>query len=197
MLDRRKFLAVSGSAGVLPLAAGAVSMAADDGKAAGRDYFLLQHYNIADGMQKKRLDDFLRNVAVPALNRAGIRPVGVFQPLEGVGPIYVLLRHKSPETLLGLVDKLLADEEFVGKGADAVAATTGSEAFKRLESSLMIAFKGMPELEVPAKAAERVFQLRIYESPSLKTARKKIEMFNDAGELKIFRRVGLNPVFFG
>ena len=26
---------------------------------------------------------------------------------------------------------------------------------------------------------------------------KKIEMFNDAGEIKIFRRVGLNPVFFG
>ena len=29
------------------------------------------------------------------------------------------------------------------------------------------------------------------------TGQKKIEMFNDAGEIAIFRRVGLHPVFFG
>jgi hypothetical protein len=26
---------------------------------------------------------------------------------------------------------------------------------------------------------------------------KKIEMFDDAGEIRVFREVGLNPVFFG
>ena len=31
----------------------------------------------------------------------------------------------------------------------------------------------------------------------MKTGQKKIEMFNDAGEIDIFRRVGLHPVFFG
>ena len=46
-------------------------------------------------------------------------------------------------------------------------------------------------------APGRVFQLRTYESPSAKTGLKKIEMFNDAGEIRIFREVGLNPVFFG
>jgi len=61
----------------------------------------------------------------------------------------------------------------------------------------MLAFKGMPQVETPAKGPDRVFQLRIYESPSLKTGQKKIEMFNDGGELKIFREVGLTPVFFG
>jgi hypothetical protein len=55
----------------------------------------------------------------------------------------------------------------------------------------------MPHLETPVKSPGRVFQLRIYESPSIKTGQKKIEMFNDAGEIAIFRRVGLNPVFFG
>jgi hypothetical protein len=47
------------------------------------------------------------------------------------------------------------------------------------------------------KGPGRVFQLRTYESPSVKTGLKKIEMFDDAGEIAIFRRVGLHPVFFG
>jgi hypothetical protein len=55
----------------------------------------------------------------------------------------------------------------------------------------------MPQIETLLQSAGRIFQLRIYESPSVKTNLKKIEMFNDAGEIKIFREVGLNPVFFG
>ena len=55
----------------------------------------------------------------------------------------------------------------------------------------------MPTLETPIAAdAERVFQLRIYESPSIKTGQTKIEMFN-IGEIDVFRETGLHPVFFG
>ena len=61
----------------------------------------------------------------------------------------------------------------------------------------MVAFAGMPRIETPVLSPGRVFQLRTYESPSFKTGLKKIEMFNDAGEIRIFREVGLNPVFFG
>jgi hypothetical protein len=194
-MDRREFLAISGAAGLAPLAD--ACLAGEGPEPAGRDYYLLQQYHIGNEDQKTRLDAHLRDAAVPALNRIGIRPVGVFYPQEGSSPVYVLLRHKSPEVLLGMVDKLAGDEEFVRKGADAVAATAANPAFKRLESSLMIAFQGVPQLDTPVKGPDRVFQLRTYESPSIKTARKKIEMFNDAGEMKVFRRVGLTPVFFG
>ncbi len=54
----------------------------------------------------------------------------------------------------------------------------------------------MPKLERPTEAEGRVFQLRTYESPSVKTGQKKIEMFN-IGEIDIFRKTGLAPVFFG
>ena len=53
----------------------------------------------------------------------------------------------------------------------------------------------MPNYNLPTKAADRVFQLRVYESPSAYAGKKKIEMFQQ-GELDIFHRVGLNPVFF-
>jgi hypothetical protein len=95
------------------------------------------------------------------------------------------------------LSELAADDELKSRGAEFVNAPADKPAFKRMESSLMLAFKGMPQLETPVTTPGRVFQLRIYESPTTKTGLKKIEMFNDAGELRIFREVGLNPVFFG
>ena len=69
----------------------------------------------------------------------------------------------------------------------------------RLETSLLAAFAGMPKLDVPPAALEhrpRIFELRVYESHSKKANLTKIKMFNE-GEIAIFRRTGLRPVFFG
>jgi len=52
---------------------------------------------------------------------------------------------------------------------------------------------------VPAQVTEkkpRLFELRTYEAHSRKANKKKVEMFN-LGEIAIFRRAGLQPVFFG
>ena len=58
----------------------------------------------------------------------------------------------------------------------------------------------MPSVEVPPAAQgnkPRIFELRTYESHSLKARRMKLQMFGELGELAIFRRTGLRPVFFG
>ena len=54
-------------------------------------------------------------------------------------------------------------------------------------------------MEVPAQTKEkrpRLFELRTYESHSEKAHRLKVQMFEEMGEIEIFRRVGLQPVFF-
>ena len=66
----------------------------------------------------------------------------------------------------------------------------------------MRAFSAWPSLQRPfggvfeGPARSRIFELRTYESHSERAARKKIEMFESA-EIAIFRRAGLQPVFFG
>jgi hypothetical protein len=127
----------------------------------------------------------------------------VFYPQEGLSPIYVFLRHESLESFATLTQRLAEDAEFLEKGADFINAPASAPAYKSLELQLMLAFEGMPRVERPVNAEGRVidtpgrvFQLRTYESPSEKTALKKIEMFNTA-EIAIFRKVGLHPVFFG
>lgn len=166
------------------------------GQGPARDYYELRRYEIETEVQKAGMDAFLSQAAIPALNRIGIDPVGVFYPWEGLSPIYVLLRHRSFGSFVGLTQKLGEDEAFMQAGAAFLDAPAESPAYKRMTSSLMAAFEGMPELETPIKASGRVFQLRTYESPSIKTGQKKIEMFNTA-EIDIFRKTGLNPVFFG
>jgi hypothetical protein len=160
------------------------------------EVYELRRYEIDTEEQKVGFDKFLSEAAIPALNRLGIKPVGVFSPAEGISPLYVLLVHPSLESVATMAARLGEDQEFMEKGKDFLQAPADKPAFKMLETQLMQAFKGMPKLERPVDAPGRVFQLRTYESPSEVTGLKKIEMF-DTAEIAIFRKTGLHPVFFG
>jgi hypothetical protein len=64
----------------------------------------------------------------------------------------------------------------------------------------MVAFASVPQIVPPSGAAAvpgRIFELRSYESHNEAAGLKKIEMFEKAGEIEIFKRVGLSHVFFG
>jgi hypothetical protein len=192
-MKRRDFLAASAAVGMAPMG----RLLAQTNGGATRDIYELRSYHLDSEEQKEGFDAFMSKAAIPALNRIDINPVGVFSPEEGISPIYVLLRHRSLESVVSLVAKLGEDEKFLEAGAAFLDAPSSNPAYARVESSLMVAFKDMPQVERPVESSGRIFQLRIYESPSVKTGQKKIEMFNEGGEISIFRRTGLNPVFFG
>ncbi len=164
--------------------------------AARGQLYELRRYEIETEAQKAGFDKFMSEAAIPALNRHGVAPVGAFYPQEGLSPIYVLLPHSSFTSVLTLTSMLNDDKEFLEKGADFINTPADKPAYKSVEVQLMTAFEGMPKLEKPTDAPTRIFQLRTYESPSVKAGLKKIEMFNTA-EIAIFRKVGLHPVFFG
>lgn len=193
-MKRREFLAAAslvGMAGVnSPANAGERK---DDGK---QEYYELRRYHLHVGSKKNLVGDFLRDVGIPAMNRIGIEPVGVFNAMYGPNSpsLYVLLVHKSLESVAKASSHLIEDDEY--RKADFVNTDLSEPGYVRIESSLMIAFKDMPKLEVPEKKP-RIFELRTYESHSIKAAKKKIEMFNEGGEIAIFKKTGLRPVFFG
>lgn len=161
-----------------------------------RQFFELRHYHLRTGANRNRLGEFLKNVGIAAMNRIGIRQVGVFNVVYGSSRLYVLLVHDAFDTVLNASARLLEDPEVREKDASFIDATLSDPSYVRFESSLMVAFNHMPTLEAPA-FKERIFELRTYESHSIKAARKKIEMFNEGGEIAIFKKTGLNPVFFG
>ena len=197
-MKRREFLTTSLAASALATST-AIMNAAEEKSDAARELFELRLYHLRMGPMLKRFDDFYRDVAVPAWNRAGVSAVGVFDVM--IGPDaptkYVLLPFASFAAMQSAREKFEADDT-VQKAEFATVPPT-DPAYIRKESSLMRAFSGMPKLEIPPHVAEkksRIFELRTYEAHSRKANKKKIEMF-DVGEIDIFRRTGLKPVFFG
>lgn len=193
-MDRKTFLTMTPLAGAMTLVNCGTDRSAKNSET--RDYYELRSYLVENEAQVTGLNNFLRDAAIPALNRIGIDPVGVFQPQDSISPVYVLLRYRSLDTLATATQQLLSDAAYLNDGANFLDAPSESPAYTRIESSLLVAFTGVPHLETSIKGNDRVFQLRTYESSSVKRGQKKIEMFNKS-ELPIFRRTGLNPVFFG
>lgn len=200
-MDRRAFLA--GSAGLAGLTDVLVSPAhaAAAGQAPPAEYYELRAYHLRQGgPQPKRMDDFLRDAAMPAFKRLGIGPVGVFQVV--VGPdtpmTYVLIPHASSESIVTLATRLAADAGYQTAGAAFLGASPTDPAYVRMESTLLKAFTGLPKLTPPAAAATngpRLFELRTYANPTDKTHTRKIAAFNDA-EIAVFQRAGFQNVFF-
>jgi hypothetical protein len=163
-----------------------------------KEYFELRLFLLDSAEKQAALETFIENVEIPALNRAGVKTVGVFKELEGETlTLYMLLPFQSLEAYAALNDRLAADATYLADGAPTLNAGKKDPPFLRVESSLMEAFNRLPKLIAPEKKVGRVYELRQYESASFTDARNKIEMFDTGGEIDIFVETGLDPVFFG
>jgi hypothetical protein len=149
-----------------------------------------------------RFGAYAKDALVPALGRAGIAPIGAWSTALGPASptLHLLLPHKDAASAVALGDRLAADAEYGRSAAAFHALPPADPPFERCDSSLLATVPTQPGVERPAgeaASASRVFELRTYRSPSEPAARRKIEMFEAGGELAIFRRLGLQTVFFG
>jgi len=194
-MKRRDLLAASCLAGLGPLAKLAE---AKNAKAPNKEYYELRLYHVAAGAKEQALYEFLSKAAIPAWNRIGIKPVGVLSiTKDKEAEVYVLMPHKDLASVATATQQVLADKEYIKAAGDFLDSPKSDPAYKRIESSLLLAFDEMPKIEPPEKKESRIFELRIYESHNVKKGQKKIEMFNAGGEVAIFKRTGPQPVFFG
>jgi len=173
------------------------ALAADSGQA---QYYELRIYSTKSEEQQKLVSDYWQNAAVPAYNRMGIQPVGVFTELQDspTNKVYVLVPCDSLDVFAGIPARLASDAAYQAAAADYMSRPKSSPAYERIESSLSVAFDSMKKLAAPPSAADKtpwIFELRIYQSPSESKGINKVQMFNN-GEVPVMRDVGLSPVFF-
>jgi hypothetical protein len=199
-MKRKEFLASAGLMGVMPFVSGMGT--AVSGKKDSNQFFELIKYQLHPGTRQSMVADFYKNVAIPAWNRIGISNVGVFSPVYGPAnlSLYVVIPHESLEAVYADNEKLLQDKVYTTEGEKFLNAPMSEAAFVRMERSIFRTFNNIPQVEVPKDMLEtknRIYEIRMYESPSMVAAKKKIQMFNEGGEIEIFRKTGLRPVFFG
>lgn len=151
--------------------------------------------NSAD-QQMQRTTELLKEMAAAA-DKAGVKGHGYFgQLVAPKGPfVATLMGFPSWAAVEDTKRKMFADGA-LQKALEKFNAAAGL-GFTRVESRLLRGFAGFPEIETPkAKEGGRVFELRTYESNTFASLGKKMGMF-DNGEVDIFRKVGMSPVFFG
>jgi hypothetical protein len=195
-MQRRKFV-TSSLLAASALTAVASSLKASQKNASQKALLELREYEIHFGASENDLHNYFEHALIPALNKYGVKNVGVFKEISKSEPakIYLLIPYSSWENFPAVNAQVKSDADFKKASADYMKLPAEKVPFIRYTSKLMIAFDGLPQLAVPPKEP-RIFELRTYESSNEEMAKSKIKMFNDE-EFKIFYRTKLNPVFFG
>jgi hypothetical protein len=175
------------------------------GAAPGKqEYYEIKIYHISQKSQENRVDSYLKDVYLPALHRAGILRAGVFKPIESDTAfgklIYVFIPFISADQYLQLPGILKNDKVFAEAGKSFTDAAFDDPPYSRYESILLKAFVNMPQFLAPVYStlpSERIYELRSYESATEAKAVKKIEMFNQGGEIALFESLKFNAAFYG
>jgi len=190
-MTRRNLLATA--------AGGAAALAAQE--APGGAFFELRYFYMRNSKsnQVQRTTNFISSGWAPAARKAGIGPIGVFT--ASIAPeapfLLVLSGYPSLAAMQTSLEKLAADVDYQKVCAE--YNSSPDPAYVRMESTLLRCFDSVPAIETgpaPQGRAARTFEMRTYESDNEATLKRKIKMFGE-GEVAVFRKSGMQPVFFG
>jgi hypothetical protein len=192
-MQRRDFLKTSALATGTIAAAITPALAEQQQKA--KEVYELRIYEMR--WSQAPLDEYLSKALIPALNRMGVKKVGAFSESGKSEPakLYLLIPYPSFDEYGKITMALRKDQELAQASAAYDQIPPEQAVYSRYESSLLLAFDGIPQMIAPP-SGQRIFELRTYEGYSEDAVRRKIKMFNE-GELDIFKNTKLNSVFFG
>jgi len=172
-------------------------------KKPAREFYQITVYHFKTAEQEKSIDDYLEHALLPALHKKGISKTGVFKPLANDTAadkqVYVFVPLKSFDELLSLPGQLDKDAAYNTTGSAYLNAAYNNPSYTRMESIWLQAFPLAPQMQLPGLTGphnERIYELRSYESPTEKLHVNKVHMFNEGGEIPLFKRLEFNAVFY-
>lgn len=168
-----------------------------------QEYYQIRIYQLDREGQEAIVDAFLKDAFLPALHHSGIANVGVFKPVANdtaaVKKIYVIIPLKTLQQAEKITNDWMNDAKVKAASGDYREAPYDAPAYARVESILLKAFPLAPQMNKPHLAgprSENIYELRSYESPSEALHLNKVKMFNQGGEIDIFKRLDFNAVFY-
>jgi hypothetical protein len=159
-------------------------------------FYILESFFLKNGSQIGRLHDFLSKGFLPALARYNSGPKIVLEALVAphMPQVAMINGYRSLDQLLNVRNKLFEDDAF-NKSVESWEAAEEAP-YEHYSLSLLEATDYSPEIETGQQPkTPRIFELRVYHSPTWKQLRALHERF--AGpEIKIFHRSGVHPVLY-
>jgi len=171
--------------------------------AASPEYYEIRSYLLGDQDDAEAIHQYLRDAFLPAMGRQQVGPIGVFhnsaQDQSDSKRIVVVIPYKSADAISACKTRLATDSEYKKAAKSYLDRGSDNSPYQRIESELLVAMDCMPLLKVPKNQlqnANRVFELRVYESANERLGDLKVHMFNN-GEVPIFLDCGIQPIFIG
>jgi hypothetical protein len=167
------------------------------------EFYQITVYHFATADQQAQVEQYLKEAYVPALHRQQVQRVGVFTAIANDTAmdkrIYVILPLRSLEQVVQINEALGRDNAYLSSGKTYLDAGYKQSPFSRQEKILLKSFPLAPGMVLPKlKSAntEKVYELRSYESPTEKLFENKVKMFNEGGEIGLFKELNFNAVFY-
>jgi hypothetical protein len=168
------------------------------------DYYLVRIYHCSTADQVSQSEEQVGLRLLPFLRKNGIRHTGVFLPLANDTAVAKRLIVWIPLKDLRVWEKMEATFGSLDPfGTDPLIAQNGTiknPPYVRIETMLASAFAYHPRYNVNSsfdKGPENIYEFRSYESASEALHLGKVHMFNQGGEIDIFKRLNFNAVFYG
>ncbi len=194
-MKRRKFIENAAMTSTALLLGQAAFASAD--KAVKKELYEWREYEIKFRGSQDTLHEYFEKALIPALNKHGVKTVGVFKEIGKSEPpkIYLLIAYPSFEEYLTINTNLKKDDVYLKSSEAWNNVPADKPVYNRITTSLLLAFEGFPVVKAPAKEP-RIFELRTYEGYNEDAVTRKVKMFNEE-EFPIFYKTKLTPVFFG
>jgi hypothetical protein len=168
-----------------------------------REFYQLTVYHFTTASQEKILDNYFQNALLPALHRNGTKNVGVFKSWANDTTadklVYVLVPLKSLDALEKNKELLQKDQQYLTAALEYLDAEPRNPPYTRMENIVLRAFELAPQMQLPSLQApkqNRVYELRSYEGATERKYENKVKMFNQGGEVDIFKRLNFNAIFY-
>jgi hypothetical protein len=167
------------------------------------EFYQLRVYHFSNGEQQKLIEQYLQDAYLPALHRQRIKNIGVFTAISNDTTadkkLYLIVPLKSIQHVADLAVNLAKDKDYQASGKLYLNADYKMPPYARIENILLKSFPLAPALIQPKLAGprnERVYELRSYESATENIFVNKVKMFNEGGEIALFKRLNFNAVFY-
>ena len=145
-MKRRDFLAAASLAAIAPI--NRLSQADTGSSKSQLQYYELRKYRLKSPEKQKLILDYLTAAEIPALNRIGIAPVGVFKTLQSDTPdLYVLLIHNSLKSVLAASSLIDSDPQYRKDYEKILNAPISDPAYQRISTSLLLALEHIEQMD--------------------------------------------------
>lgn len=167
------------------------------------EFYQITIYHFANSTQQNTIEQYLKDAYLPALQRQQIKSIGVFTNIANDTSadkrLYVIFPIKSLQQITELSSKLANDISYQLNGKSYIDADYKSPPYTRIEKIILKSFPLAPFLNLPklkGPKLDRVYELRSYESATEKIHQNKVQMFNEGGEIDLFKQLNFNAIFY-